>query len=89
MSNPEAPADLPAPADRPSPVDDRLRRALAAYEAGDFRAARALMPSEAPPEADDPHHHARLRHALRFEPWLAVMAAAGALLWLAAFIGAQ
>ncbi|MCB9543327.1 MAG: hypothetical protein H6703_12885 [Myxococcales bacterium] len=94
-TRPEAapPADEP-PADAPPrplepPADPTLAAALAAFEKGDFHAARALLPATPSEHADDVRHHARLQGALAFEPWLAVMAAAGALLWIAAFTWAQ
>lgn len=97
--SPPAPAASAPPAEPPAgdaaerpldpPADPRLAAALAAFEVGDFHAARALMPPDPPAEADDPRHHARLRGALRFEPWLAVTIVAGALVWIVAFTWAQ
>lgn len=84
----EPPADA-APRPLEPPADPTLAAALAAFEKGDFHAARALLPSAPSEVIDDRVHHARLQRALAFEPWLAAMAAAGALVWIAAFTWAQ
>lgn len=80
-------ATNPTPVGQPS--DPRIAARWRAFEVGDFRAASAGLPLDGVAEAVRRRYEGPLQRALRFEPWLVAMAAAGAAAWVALFIWAQ